>query len=379
MDTTRFDTEREVLDRAAKDEWLAKAEAALRETRTELARVVLSDLIDKALPPVVDVQRQSDALTELTNAGYRATAIADGMSSVVDALIQWRARRARRRQRRQTFSIGALVTVISLALLIFAFFISPLSSQGSITQKLDRGQLVVPVGESAYDLWKKLQSEAPKSDVLTESSSKALPLLQERGEQIFRRWHDDAQGTDEEWLEVSRIYEWATQLNPNDKRLRARQSYSIGQVAFRQQRFDEALRAYSQTLQDEKCMALAYNGIGRIHAKNRDYANAEKYYNNAIQCEPRWCYPLANLGGVYLQMSKYQQAESAYQKAIACAPNNASFHYQLALLYDNRKRSCDALSAYQKVLGFMRSGTEPELTRAQVQQRIDKLRGQCRR
>jgi serine/threonine protein kinase len=285
----------------------------------------------------------------------------------------WSAEEERRKSLRTRYVIAG---VLALGVVVGAL-LWPTSLEKRIMQRLDRGQLVTPVGDSAYDWWIKLRKEEPNSRDMPEIAAKALPLLRSRGDHIFRRWHDEARATDEEWCEALRIYEWATQLDSNDNQLPARQSYSSGQIAFRQKRFDEALNSYSQALQHEQCMSLAYNGIGRVYVNKNDHANGEFYYQQAIRCEPQWCYPYLNLGGIYLQTRRYQEAESSYKQAIACAPNKPGFHFQLASLYEKLRLRCEALGEYQKAVDLTGYDPDPGFNIQRVQQKIDQLRARC--
>lgn len=250
--------------------------------------------------------------------------------------------------------------------------------EARLARRLAAGQLVLPVGDSAYDLWQKLRLSDPDSAALCEVATSALTLLQSKGEQVLKRWHDESKGSDQDWVEASRIYEWATLINPNENRFRARQSYSRGQIAFRQQKLDEAILAYNQALQYEKCMSIALNGIGRAYANKKDYSRSEQYYRQALQCEPGWCYPLANLGGVYYVTHRFNEAEACYRRAIECASSKASFHYFLAVLYNSTKRHCDALAEYQSAVNLSRDDPDPGFTTESARQAIRQLNGRCK-
>lgn len=284
----------------------------------------------------------------------------------------------REKPKKAKYVIAGMVVATVALVVIWQHLFSP---EAQLNQKIENRQLVTPVGTSAYDKWLEWRKTNPSSSSLAKISAKVLPLLRNRGDEVFRRWHDESRATDEEWYEVSRVYEWASQLDPNDNQLRARQSYSNGQIAFRQKRFDDALNEYLQALRYEQCMSLAYNGIGRIYLNKRDYANAEYYYKQAAQCEPQWCYPYVNLGGLYSITKQFEKAEASYKEAIqaiGCAPHKKpSFHYQLALLYDNWGRYCDAKNEYQQALNLAYNDPDPGFNIEQVQRRVDQLRRRC--
>src|SRR5216683_50122 len=98
--------------------------------------------------------------------------------------------------------IVILVLVLALAVLLlhapverFFFLMEQrrLAAKAGMIQKLDSGQVVLPSGASAYDMWMEIAKKDPKDKNLTEISAQALPLLSNRGEQIFQRLHDDGQ------------------------------------------------------------------------------------------------------------------------------------------------------------------------------------------
>src|SRR5262249_2065836 len=79
-----------------------------------------------------------------------------------------------------------------------------------IDEKINAGQLVLPVGDSAYDLWRNHRTDKKNRRILQRGSEGQLLLqLKDRGERFFRRWQDTFAATDEAWLEASRVYEWA--------------------------------------------------------------------------------------------------------------------------------------------------------------------------
>lgn len=274
------------------------------------------------------------------------------------------------------YAASALAALLLVWLLIVGVR-SRLNVDNRIIGKIQSGQLVTPVGTSAYDMWLAMRSSEPNSPAVSKIGEQALPALRKRGDQVMQAWHDEARTTDEEFNELARIYEWATAIAPDDDQLRSLQLYCKGQIAFRQKRFDDAIRSYQQALQHKPCMSQALNGIGRVYSNKRDFRSAENYYKQALQCDPGWCYPLANLGGVYLQTRDYLQAEMYYSQAISCAPNKPLPHYQLAQLYEALKRTCDELSEYKMAIELISNDPDPGFTVDRVRKRIEQLKLKC--
>lgn len=274
---------------------------------------------------------------------------------------------------------AALVASVAVIILII---LSPTLKRPSpavsrLDERLRMGQLVTPVGNSAYDLWLEMKSNNGDDKTLSEISSKALPMLTSRGQNLIARWHDDGRATEQDWYELTRLYEWASLINPNDGHLNALKNYCNGQVAFRDKKFDEALELYLKALKSEPQMSLAYNGIGRVHVNKEDYAKAEANYKEAIRCEPQWYYPYLNLGGVYSQTKQYVLAETHFQKAVSLVPNKASIHYQFAKYYESANRFCDAYREYQRALDSARSDPDPGFTPDRVERRVATLQNKC--
>jgi tetratricopeptide (TPR) repeat protein len=215
-------------------------------------------------------------------------------------------------------------------------------------EALQQGRLVQPPGQSAYDLYLQFKADAhfPSRD-LQELRLRALPLLEETTEEVFRRWHDDGRLVKfPDWSGVCRLSEWIFEVK-GDNVSQARLAYCRGQLAFVAKDYQAAEQWYQQALTFYPDWALALNGLGRCYVRKRDLAQAEGSYKAAAAAEPGWAYPYLNLGALYAQNRQYEQAEQAYKQALELAPKNPYISYALGQLYLQMGRQADACQAFR--------------------------------
>ena len=201
--------------------------------------------------------------------------------------------------------------------------------------------------------------------------------LKERGEQFLQRWQETFAATDEEWLEISRVYEWAVRLQaaqthgearidvsveqlcpgPQEeiKRLCARYSYSKGQIDSREGRLKEAATNYDRAQFYDKSLCPSYIGIGKIYIKEGKFANAEEPFKKSIKCNGNLCYGYFNLGELFQIRNQYDSAISSYKEAINCAPENTDFVFKFAKLYENLGQYCNSFNFFRN---FLKNGNE---------------------
>jgi tetratricopeptide (TPR) repeat protein len=242
---------------------------------------------------------------------------------------------------------GALLLVLTLVIVLMD------STEQNIINAIGRGQLVAPVGASAYDLFRQArQKNSLSAEALNHIADKALPPIESTGDAILRKFHDTSKVNEEEWATLEKMCGWAAELRPGNNRYRARLAYCRGQLAMLRNHFGDAASLFREASDNESCWAMAFNGMGRAAFRQQNFAQAENLYRRATACEPNWVFPHQNLCGLYYRDKQYAMAESECQTTVRLDERRAGAHYFLGLIYEQQKRYCDAARSYQKALRF---------------------------
>lgn len=141
--------------------------------------------------------------------------------------------------------------------------------------------------------------------------------------------------------------------------------FRLGRVAWRQSRFDDALRAYetaralAQRLGDDELRANAENGVGAVHYARGAYAQARACYGVALEAareEGTRAKALLNLGvianiqGEYADArALYERSRDAFRRARDAAGLTLVLH-NLGMLHADQEHWDEAEEAYQECL-----------------------------
>jgi tetratricopeptide (TPR) repeat protein len=171
--------------------------------------------------------------------------------------------------------------------------------------------------------------------------------------------------------------------------------YNLGRAYYIEDRFDQAVAAFQQTLRIEPHYANAENGLGLSYAAQNQPDLAEQAYRRAIAdgeaSGKRSDQPYTNLAGLLLDRDRlpealqlldaanrlapasvkiqelrgkalitqqqWPQAESAFRAALALSPNSGALHYQLGRVLSLMGRNDEARNEYArgKALAEMQS------------------------
>ena len=263
----------------------------------------------------------------------------------------------------------ALVLVGSIAVywLFFSF-----SARREILAEIKRGNLIMPEGRSAYDLFLKYKgrdlSVGDKEEILREVQAK----LEQRGDQIFANLKEDQTESEPEWNEANRIYSWLNELRPKPP-YEARVYFAQASNAFSQKDYKNAISGYQRANRIQPNSALVLNRIGRCYLSLKDKGSAREFYRQATVAEPNWITPWLNLGQLSLVMRYPEAAESAFRKAIGLDSANGPAHYGLAQALESQNRGCEALDEYQATLQLINTNQINTVKFDDVQRNITAL------
>ena len=202
------------------------------------------------------------------------------------------------------------------------------------------------IAQNAYEsgeaaLQRENYEEAIQHFTRAEKNGKTLARLGYAYSQLGR--YAEATRAYQEALDVdaSKEQNLETQIAASQARL------GLGYIAYRQGRFDEAIRRYTEVVRGStKGVAEAYHNLGSIYAGRGEIERAVKAQQQAIAEDPNFADAYYHLGVLYSRQQDWQAAIAAYQKTVALTPTMPNAHYQLARCY----RQTGAISAAEKAM-----------------------------
>ncbi|MGH9839404.1 MAG: protein kinase domain-containing protein [Blastocatellia bacterium] len=249
---------------------------------------------------------------------------------------------------------GAVALLVILLAGYFIFF----SAKRNILAELKKGNLVIPEGCCAYDLFLKHGKNNFSSGDLAEIEREAIPALERRADQILTRLKQDANESETEWVEASRLFSWLNDLRPQPA-YESRRYFSQARLSFLKNDTQRAIADYRRAIELDSSWAMPFNGLARAFLKMKDRASAKEYYQRATAADPQWLYPWINLGVLNYELNDFYGAEQALRRALELDPQRASAHYFLALTLEKQGRVCEALPELQLALNNAYNNNSP--------------------
>ena len=163
-------------------------------------------------------------------------------------------------------------------------------------QAANAGQLVLPRGTSAFDLYQRLKVGGVSPVTRDRLKAEVLPKLSEAGEVFFKKVRDGVELAEPEQEQLIRIYEFATEVDPQSNALFARRAYAAAYRAAFRKADAEALVSLREAFQSDSQWALPFRDVARLYARGGNYANAEYFYQQTLQLAPKWALPALRTG-----------------------------------------------------------------------------------
>lgn len=124
---------------------------------------------------------------------------------------------------------------------------------------------------------------------------------------------------------------------PDDFQARSR----LGELYFRQGRFDDALAAMKKTIEMaeglraemNRSLAMYYSNLGTIYATKNMMEEAEAQFRHALEVFPQDVLALFNLGRLYADQKKYMEAKGFFERLVELTPDDPIAWYNLAGVY----------------------------------------------
>ena len=173
------------------------------------------------------------------------------------------------------------------------------STEANMFQAANAGQLVLPRGTSAFDLYQRLKVGGVSPVTRDRLKAEVIPRLSEAGEVFLKKVRDGVELAEPEQEQLIRIYEFAADIDAQSNALFARRAYAM------------AYRAAFRKADAEALVSL------------REAAEAELAFRRAIDADPTLPAPWAQLGFLYETQKRKAEAISAYEKALLLAELSA--------------------------------------------------------
>ncbi|MCM8820675.1 MAG: tetratricopeptide repeat protein, partial [Candidatus Omnitrophica bacterium] len=129
-----------------------------------------------------------------------------------------------------------------------------------------------------------------------------------------------------------------------------RDTYAYGVIAEKEDRIDDAISYYRETIKKSGGDAYLYGKLGNLYLRKQDISSAKKCFFRAIRLEPKRQEALFGLGISYLLEKNYNLAALYMERGLALDKENHSARMILCDLYAGMNRLQDAARHYQYLI-----------------------------
>lgn len=123
---------------------------------------------------------------------------------------------------------------------------------------------------------------------------------------------------DSEILPETPPYEIPLSKSSNEKS--SHDHLNLGNVLFRQKRFEEAEAAFRQAIEQDPNYTAAYSNLGILLTQQGRFEEAEVSFRQAIEKDPNAAVGYSNLGNLLTKQGRFEEAEVALRQAIEKNP-----------------------------------------------------------
>jgi arylsulfatase A-like enzyme/Flp pilus assembly protein TadD len=124
--------------------------------------------------------------------------------------------------------------------------------------------------------------------------------------------------------------------------------FLLGNINYRQDRFDQAIPYFRQCLSLNSESASAYNALAAIYYQKDDLAQAESNSREAIRLSPKLSSVHYNLAQILEKRGQSAEAEAEYQAELGITPSHFKACFNLARLYRLEGRVDDEQAYLEK-------------------------------
>lgn len=189
-------------------------------------------------------------------------------------------------------------------------------------------------------------------------TEKVLKRRLDLGDAAAEWWalYGDALDAQKKTIEAVVAYEKAVKAKPDSINYR----YGLGSLYWKQIRYDDATREFTEILKREPKEPRASFNLGDIYLTNGDAAKAVPFLEIAVVNFPEEFDTRFALGRAYLLTNKYQPAIEQLKIAVKLRPEIAEGFYQLGLALQKSGRREEAKPAFKKTQELQKAKRDSE-------------------
>jgi len=254
-------------------------------------------------------------------------------------------------------------------------FLNERRLEQEIYKALEERRLISPPNDNALELYRRLRREFPDTATFQRVKAKVLSVLRGEINRGFDEFYRTSREDSQMWQEMKKLCDWALDIAPYDNWLKGRQRYCYGRLEFLAKRYDNAISAYKEAIQNDPNWALPYNSIGVVYIKQKNWAKVVEWCSQAKKYDSEWVFPYLNIGWAFYNLKRYDEAEQEFQRAIELDSDRPTPYCRLSCLYEKRGWLLDALEAAQKAMEVAKQN--PNRWSEQIkdlQKRLERLR-----
>lgn len=95
-----------------------------------------------------------------------------------------------------------------------------------------------------------------------------------------------------------------------------------GNAALAEEKFDEAVRLYSEAIKLDGKNHILYSNRSAAYAKLKDFSKALEDAEMTVKLKPDWGKGFSRKGAALTYLGRHQEAIDCYQEGLKCDPNN---------------------------------------------------------
>lgn len=145
--------------------------------------------------------------------------------------------------------------------------------------------------------------------------------------------------------EAVKAYQQSLEINPNWKA-----AYGIGSDYLRKANFIQANTYFRKALEFKEDEPMIWYSLGYSFGRMNENDQAVTALQKAVELKPNYIDAWYNLGSVLFKAERYEEAIEAYQKTIKLNPKDAEAYAYLGIAYSNLNDFAKAVESFQKAL-----------------------------
>ncbi len=114
--------------------------------------------------------------------------------------------------------------------------------------------------------------------------------------------------------------------------------------------FEKVVALYRQVLDEDPNVVDAWFNLGNVHFRQRRYEEAIKYFKKTLELKPDYDLPVINMANAYRQLGRDEAALAGYEHYLTIDPKNGAVRYQMGEIYLDRGDVAKAEENFRQAL-----------------------------